>query len=285
MPELSPSYVEAGYTKAPPAYAPTAPGRIEAERRVARPQTVMLGGLPIAVVDRAEAARRMVDAALAHRGTDAPPQYLTSANGQVLVECARDPAVRELFLAADAIHADGMPMVFASWYASSVPLPERVATTDLVHDVMKISGAAGISSFLLGATAEVNATAVANLRRLYPDVASIDGRNGYFCEEEEEAICAEIDARAPDILWLGLGVPKEQAFIARNRHRLTHVGVIKTSGGLFDFLSGKRARAPKLLQAIGLEWAWRAMLEPRRLGKRYLDTNFAALWLLLTRTE
>lgn len=266
-------------------YAPTAPSRVETDRRFKRPETVVLGGLPIAVVDRNEAAHRMVATALVHRGSGNPPQYQTSANGQVLVECARDPAIRDLFLAADVIHADGMPMVIASWYMSTVSLPERVATTDLVHDVMKISGAAGVSSYLLGATAEVNAAAVAKLRALYPDVPAIDGRDGYFSEAEEEAICADIDARAPDILWLGLGVPKEQAFVLRNRHRLTNVGVIKTSGGLFDFLSGKRARAPQFMQTIGLEWAWRAMLEPRRLGKRYLNTNFAAVWLLLTRTE
>lgn len=285
MTEISPSYVDPALATANSGFAPTIPDRIGIDRPAAKPQTIILGGLPIAVVDRVEAARAMIEAALAHRGSGRPPQYLTSANGQVLVECARDPAIRDLFLAADAIHADGMPMVVASWYMASQSLPERVATTDLVHDVMKASPAAGVSHFLLGATAEVNEAAVANLRRLYPDVAEIDGRNGYFSEAEEEAICAEIDAKAPDVLWLGLGVPKEQAFVLRNRHRLTRVGVIKTSGGLFDFLSGRRARAPQLMQAIGLEWAWRAMLEPRRLGKRYLDTNFAAVWLLLTRTQ
>ena len=284
MTEISPSIAERAYLASAQVGSAT-PGRLEAERSMPRPAIVVLGGLPITVVDRAEAADRMIAAALAHRGSGALPEYQTSANGQVLVDCARDPAVRDLFLSADAIHADGMPMVIASWQMSTVPLPERVATTDLVHDVMQRAGAAGVSSFLLGATAEVNAAAVANLRARYPDVPWIDGRNGYFSEAEEEAICAEIDARAPDVLWIGLGAPKEQLFVERNRHRLRHVGVIKTSGGLFDFLSGRRPRAPKILQTIGLEWAWRMMLEPRRLGKRYLNTNFAALWLLLTRTE
>ncbi|WP_333824221.1 WecB/TagA/CpsF family glycosyltransferase [Pinisolibacter sp.] len=278
MPEITSSIAQT-------TYVPGASTWVDAERHVQRPGTIRLGGLPITVVDRAEAARRMVEEALARRGTGLPPQYLTSANGQVLVECARDEQIRDLFLQADAIHADGMPMVYASWQMATIPLPERVATTDLVHDVMKLSGAAGLRSFLLGATAEANAAAVAKLRVLYPDVPEIDGRDGYFSEDEEAAVCEAVNAYAPDVLWLGLGVPKEQAFVARNRHRLTRVGVIKTSGGLFDFLSGKRARAPKLVQALGFEWAWRAMLEPRRLGKRYLDTNFAAMRLLLTETD
>jgi exopolysaccharide biosynthesis WecB/TagA/CpsF family protein len=211
MTEISPSFAERAYL--PSAQAPTAPGRIEAERSMPRPATVMLGGLPITVVDRAEAADRMIATALAHRGSGALPEYQTSANGQVLVDCAREPAIRDLFLTADAIHADGMPMVIASWQMSTVPLPERVATTDLVHDVMQRAGPAGVTSYLLGATAEVNAAAVANLRALYPDVPWIDGRNGYFTEAEEEAICADICARAPDILWIGLGAPKEQLFV------------------------------------------------------------------------
>lgn len=283
MNDVSTSLARGSYipnSTAIPAAKPT-----EAAHWAPRPETIRLGGMPITVVDRAEAAQRMIDTALDHRGRDIPPSYQTSANGQVLVLCDRDEEVRQMFLAADAIHADGMPMVFASWHVSTIPLPERVATTDLVHDVMKLSGPAGLTSFLLGATAEVNELAVANLRRLYPEVPLIEGRDGYFSEAEEEAVVADINARAPDILWVGLGVPKEQAFVLRNLHRLTNVGVIKTSGGLFDFLSGKRSRAPRIVQALGFEWAWRAMLEPRRLGKRYLDTNFVALRLLLGKTD
>ncbi len=283
MNEVSTGLARGSYI--PTSTANPATNRAEAERRGSRPEIIRLGGMPITVVDRAEAARRMIDTALDHRGRDVPPSYQTSANGQVLVLCDRDEDVRRMFLAADAIHADGMPMVFASWHVSTIPLPERVATTDLVHDVMKLSGAAGLTSFLLGASAEVNELAVANLRRLYPEVPLIEGRDGYFSEAEEDAVVADINARAPDILWVGLGVPKEQAFVLRNLHRLTNVGVIKTSGGLFDFLSGKRARAPRFVQALGFEWAWRAMLEPRRLGRRYLDTNFVALRLLLSKTD
>jgi N-acetylglucosaminyldiphosphoundecaprenol N-acetyl-beta-D-mannosaminyltransferase len=78
--------------------------------------------------------------------------------------------------------------------------------------------------------------------------------------------------------------PAEQSFAARNRDRLHGVGLIKTSGGLFDFVSGKNSRAPAWLQQIGLEWAYRIYLEPRRLAGRYLLTNPHAIFLLLTRT-
>lgn len=244
-----------------------------------------IGGLPIAVETRDEAAERMCRMAIARRGLGGRPIYVTSANGQVLAECDRNAATRDLFLAADLIHADGMPMVFASRFLSHHRLPERVATTDLVHDVMARAARFGVRSFLLGAKPEINTAAITNLRATYPDAPDIVGRDGYFGADEEDAVVAEIEAFAPDILWIGLGVPKEQAFVRRNLARLGSVGVIKTSGGLFDFLAGVRRRAPLALQKMGLEWAWRAMLEPRRLGLRYLDTNLTALRILLTHTR
>ncbi|MDR3376737.1 MAG: WecB/TagA/CpsF family glycosyltransferase [Ancalomicrobiaceae bacterium] len=245
---------------------------------------VTVGGLPIAVTDRAGAALSMCRIAVARRGKGGAPHYVTSANGQVIAMCDRDRRVRELFLAANAVHADGMPLVFASKLLTSRPLPERVATTDLIHDVMAIAPRFGLRSFLLGGTEDVNAAAVANLRQLYPDVPEIAGRHGYFDDGEEASIVEAVNSFAPDILWVGLGVPKEQEFALRNLHRLCNVGVIKTSGGLFDFLSGRRPRAPKFLQKIGMEWMWRATLEPKRLGMRYLETNLSALRLLLTQT-
>ncbi|MCE1237810.1 MAG: WecB/TagA/CpsF family glycosyltransferase [Hyphomicrobiales bacterium] len=262
----------------------TPPSGRDVLRSAAADGVVTVGGLPITITDRAAAAEAMCRWAVAHRGGGEPPRYLTSANGQVLALCDRDPAIRDLFLAADAIHADGMPMVFASRFLTSTPLPERVATTDLIHDVMAIAPRWGVRSFLLGARPEVNAAAIANLRALYPDAPEIAGHHGYFSEGEEDMVIAEIQRFAPDVLWVGMGVPKEQQFVLRNRAKLDRVGVIKTAGGLFDFLSGLHRRAPQFLQAMGMEWAWRAMLEPTRLGRRYLDTNLTALRLLLTRT-
>lgn len=185
---------------------------------------------------------------------------------------------------ADGIHADGMPHVFVSQLMSDTPLPERVATTDLFFDVAGEAERRGASMFMLGAAAPVNEAAANLVRQRFPSLKLVGARDGYFSLEEEEAVCADIVAKAPDVLWVSMGVPREQAFVARNRHRLKGVGLIKTSGGLFDFVSGTRRRAPAWMQAFGLEWLWRAALEPRRLGSRYLRTNPYALYLLLTRS-
>ena len=244
-----------------------------------------IGGLPIAVIDRARSAALMVDTALSRRDTAQPPLVFTSANGQVLSMCARDARIRNLFLDADLIHADGMPLVFVSRLFRKTPLPERVATTDLFHDTAIVAQQRGASIYLLGATKAVVDQAVRRTRELYPTLKIAGYNSGYLRRDgDEERIVADINQAKPDILWLGLGAPAEQSFAARNRNKLHGVGLIKTSGGLFDFVSGRNSRAPAWLQRIGLEWAYRIYLEPRRLAGRYLLTNPHAIFLLLTRT-
>ncbi|MGP9813504.1 WecB/TagA/CpsF family glycosyltransferase [Rhodopseudomonas sp. NSM] len=246
----------------------------------------IIGGLPIVVADRIETATAMVDEALKRRGLWRYPAYMTSTNGEVTYRCAVDPSEHAMFLQADAIHADGMPHVFVSRFKCDAPLPERVATTDLFHDVAREASARGATMFMLGADETSNHRAAEWVRKHYPQVRLVGRRNGYFASEAEEiAACQRIAELAPDILWVSMGVPREQVFIGRNRHRLTTVGVIKTSGGLFDFLSGSKPRAPQWMQRVGLEWLWRMALEPRRLGMRYLRTNPYAMYLLLTQTR
>jgi N-acetylglucosaminyldiphosphoundecaprenol N-acetyl-beta-D-mannosaminyltransferase len=246
---------------------------------------VRIGGLPVVVVDRKTSARVMVDESLKRTGLWRYPAYLTSTNGEVTHLCALDEATRALFMQADAIHADGMVHVFVSHLLCKVALPERVATSDLFFDVCEEAERRGATMFMLGAAEEVNKAAAEFARRRYPALKLIGRRNGYFASvEEEQQACAEIARLGPDILWVSMGVTREQLFVVRNRPRLTSVGIVKTSGGLLDMVSGKRPRAPIWMQAAGFEWLWRLCVEPKRLGWRYLKTNPTALFMLLTRS-
>jgi exopolysaccharide biosynthesis WecB/TagA/CpsF family protein len=213
------------------------------------------------------------------------PYYLTSVNGEVLARRRLDAAFAGLIDDADLISADGEPLVFASRILAQNGLPERVATTDLYPVVAAMAEEAGLSFYLLGATEEVNSDAYGATRRMFPRL-NIRGRShGFLRGDALDAKLAEINALAPDILWLALGVPLEQEFVARYSARLPNVKVIKTSGGLFDFIAGAKSRAPRWLQKAGFEWAFRLFLEPRRLAIRYLTTNPIALMMLLTQTR
>ncbi len=241
---------------------------------------ITLGGLRIAVLDLEQTADFMIDVVFPRRQA-CRPLYLTSANGEVLSRCSTEPMTDQLFRAADLINADGQPLVAVSRLRSPLPLPERVATTDLFHIVARKAEAAGLTFYMFGADAAENAAAVAHVRRMYPRLRIVGHSHGYLRGEALRAKVEEINELAPDYLWVALGVPYEQTFVSEFAPHLTKVGVIKTSGGLFNFLSGSRRRAPLWMQDVGLEWAWRIWLEPRRLFWRYLTTNPRALYLLL----
>lgn len=247
---------------------------------------IVLGGLPIAVTDGAAAADMLVELALGRRGAARPPAIVSSANGQVLSLCARDREVRGLFDGCDLLHADGMPMVFASYLQRrALRLPERVATTDLFHSVAQIAVRRRVRFYMLGSTAAGIDRAAANVRRLYPGLDLVGAHHGYLDEAGAAEQVRRIAQLRPDILWIGMGVPREQRFALRWRTALSGVGVIKTSGGLFDFLSGAQRRAPHWMQQLGLEWVFRAWQEPDRLMLRYVTTSPHALYLLLMRGD
>ena len=213
------------------------------------------------------------------------PVFLTSANGEVLSLCATNPEMNRLFRSADLISADGQPLVVASRLRAPMPLPERVATTDLFHVVAEKAVARNLTFYMLGATEEENRAAVSNAERMHPGLKVVGRSHGYLDAQQLDRKIDEINALAPDVLWVALGVPSEQQFVERFSHRLRNVGVIKTSGGLFNFLSGTRPRAPRWMQSAGFEWAWRIAQEPRRLFWRYATTNPRALYLLFLRDD
>lgn len=241
-----------------------------------------VGALPLETMDLAQTARAFVNYCRSpERWTARRPLYSSSVNGQVLSMCARDRALTASLLRADSLNADGQPLVLMSRYLCANPLPERVATTDLFPAVAERAAAAGLTFYLLGASETVNRQAVAATRAAYPALQIVGRRNGYFARHEETDICAQIARLKPDILWLSLGVPFEQQFCQRNLDALGGVGIVKTAGGLFDFLAHAKPRAPRWMQRAGLEWLFRLSVEPRRLFMRYLLTNPHALMLML----
>jgi exopolysaccharide biosynthesis WecB/TagA/CpsF family protein len=184
---------------------------------------------------------------------------------------------------ADSIAPDGVPILWGASLAGR-PLPGRIATTDVFHDFARAASAHGISFFFFGGTEEVNAKAVATVRALYPELKIAGARHGYFAPQEEDRVIAEISATKPDIVWVGLGIPRQELFVARNLEKFVGATWVKTCGGLFDFLAGRVSRAPGWMQRMGLEWVYRVYLEPRRLFWRYFSTTPHALYRMVIAT-
>jgi exopolysaccharide biosynthesis WecB/TagA/CpsF family protein len=242
---------------------------------------VTVGGLRTDCVSRGQLSALMVGDCLAARGGHRAPRLVFASNGHVVAMAALDKTFRDTFIQADMIHADGEPIVAASKLFTATPVPERSATTDFLFDAAKRAADHGLKFYMLGSTEDINARAAAAVQAA--GVAVAGRRNGYFHLDEEEAICAAINASGADVLWVGLGVPFEYEFCLRNKSRL-NVGWVVTCGGCFNFAAGDYQRAPRWMQKNGLEWLFRLAREPRRLFWRYAVTNPVAVAMLLFRT-
>jgi exopolysaccharide biosynthesis WecB/TagA/CpsF family protein len=241
-------------------------------------QPVVVGGVPVMPLSRSEWAQRLLRDWRMVREAGVGPKFHTTANGNVLSTYGRNPAFREALAKADAIAADGMSVLWGARIFAGRSIPERAATTDLFHDIAKTAEDHGLSMFLFGATEEMNARAVEEVRRLYPRLKIAGSRNGYFQQGEEDRIIAEIVGTKPDIVWVGMGVPRQEIFVATHLEKFTGVTWVKTCGGLYDFLAGHHQRAPAWMRRSGLEWAFRTIKEPRRLFWRYATTNVHAIY-------
>ena len=245
-----------------------------------------LGGLPVVLASRQMLAKQMrLDGEAARSGSRQYPRIAFSANGHSLALNHTDPAFSELLAAADIIHADGQPLVLYSRLTGSEAIPERSATTDFFHDAARLASEQGLRFYFLGADGQTSEAAVAAVRHQYPELIIAGSRDGYFPDEDFPAVAAEVAATRPDVVWVGLGRPKQERFCVLMREQLSGVGWLKTCGGLFGHLAGAEKRAPGWMQSAGLEWLYRLMQDPVGKGWRYLVTNVIAAWCLLTRSE
>lgn len=209
------------------------------------------------------------------------PQLIFDANGHALSLARTDRAFAKLIAEADVVHADGGFLVSLSKTLAVNSIPERSATTDMLHDFAAQFQGTGYGFYFLGSEERVNSSCTRIIQEMYPDLTISGRRNGFFSIQEEEEIVQAINASGSDVLWVGLGKPKEQEFCVRWRDRLK-VRWIITCGGCFNYVTGDYPRAPMWMQNSNLEWLHRLATRPKELGKRYLLTSPHSLWIALT---
>jgi len=243
---------------------------------------VTVGGVPTARASRSD----LMDLLLCERDELGGPgaKLLFDINGHGLALSWFDKKYRQDLHAADVIHADGQPLVMASRLFGKHPLPERSATTDLFHDVAEAAQRAGKKFFLLGGTQQVVEECARRMQKLYPSLVIAGVRNGYFSEAQEKEGAEEINRSGADIVWVGLGKPKEQGFCVRNRENMSSNWLV-TCGGCFNYVTGDYPRAPEWMQKTGLEWVHRLVTQPKKLFWRYMTTTPVAFYLLFARTS
>jgi len=206
-----------------------------------------------------------------------PHQHVV-VNVDKVVKSVHDAELRGIISRCALINADGMPVVWASRLLGT-PLKERVAGVDLFDALMTRAAAKGWRVFLLGAREEI----VTRVRDIYaarhPGLVIAGHRNGYWRDDEEAQVAAQVrDARA-DLLFVAISSPTKERFLGRWQPFM-RVPFAMGVGGSFDVAAGKLRRAPVVLQRAGLEWFWRFLQEPRRMFRRYFVDDMAFFGLL-----
>jgi len=204
-------------------------------------------------------------------------------NAYSLVLMQKDKEFKDITNSASLIVTDGKLLVWISRLYGE-PISERVAGPDLVYELCKISAKKGYNLFFLGSNPTTLRKIVENLKKMFPSV-KIAGVHSppfkrQFSEREDEKMMALINKVRPDVLFVGLGAPKQERWIWEHKDKL-RVPVSIGVGAAFDFVAGTVKRAPKWMQRCGLEWLFRLCQEPRRLWRRYLIGNLIFLWLVL----
>jgi N-acetylglucosaminyldiphosphoundecaprenol N-acetyl-beta-D-mannosaminyltransferase len=197
--------------------------------------------------------------------------YLCTVNVAILMMMRQNPRLQQIVDRASLVVADGLPLVWASRLGSD-RLPERVTGIDLIGALAGQAVRKGLGIYLLGATQPVIEAAAGRLRAEHPGLRISGVADGYFGAAEAVERARAVRRSGAHILLVGMGVPRQEFFIEEQWNELG-VNLVIGVGGSFEVLAGIRRRAPDWCQKIGLEWFWRFLQEPRRLGPRYLDTN------------
>jgi N-acetylglucosaminyldiphosphoundecaprenol N-acetyl-beta-D-mannosaminyltransferase len=173
---------------------------------------------------------------------------------------------------ADYVFNDGVGISIAGKMAG-IKFPDNLNGTDLIPKIIALGARQNKSFFLLGSKSDHVEKTKTNLEKKYPGIQIKGIRDGFFQQEQDAEIIHQINQLGIDILLVGMGVPRQELWIDKNKNELTTVRLCIAGGAIIDFLSGEIKRAPVWMRKVYFEWIFRLLLEPKRMWRRYLFGN------------
>ena len=189
--------------------------------------------------------------------------YVVTPNPEIVLACREDPEAAAAVAGAALTIPDGIGVIYGAKLLKT-PLKERVPGIDFSTRLLEALAPGGGSVFLLGSKPGVAERAWEKLSERFPGLRLAGVHDGYF--QDDGPVLAQINAAQPDLLLVCLGAPKQEKWMHANAPRL-RVGLMVGNGGALDVLSGDAARAPAAWQKAGLEWLYRLLKEPKRIGR------------------
>ncbi len=210
------------------------------------------------------------------------PSYIVTPNVDVLVQLQTDHEFKRIYDGASLVLPDGMPLLWAARFLGT-PFKAKVSGSDLFIELCARAAKKGHKVYFMGAMPGVAQKAAEILKRRFPGLQVTGTYSPSFGFEKNEAECVliaqKIREATPDVLFVGLGSPKQEKWTDRFKDK--HGAPVSVMVGIsFDYVAGTVRRAPKWMQNAGLEWSWRLMMEPKRLWKRYLVNDPKFFWLI-----
>ncbi len=246
------------------------------------PETVEAFGVRISVVSMQQALDRIEE--FIHERT---PHHVATSDANAILTAQKDPLYADILRRAALITPDGYGVIWGV-RLMNLPIYERVTGVDMVTGICERGARHGYSIYILGSEHGVAATAAANLQARYPGLKVAGTHHGFWRKEAKEAgldveaadarMAEVIRAAAPDVVFVAMGIPSQEKFIAAQMERM-NVPVALGVGGSFDVYSGKFNRAPAAVQRVGLEWLYRVWIDPSRWKRMGYVPKFIAFAL------
>ena len=189
--------------------------------------------------------------------------YVVTPNPEIVMICRENPEAMEAVQQADLVLPDGIGVVYGAKILGT-PLKGKLPGIDFVTALMAELAKTGGRVFLLGSKPGVAELAAENLVSRFPGLQVCGTMDGYF--KDDAPVIEAVNAAAPDLLFVCLGAPKQELWMRRNAPKL-NVGLMAGLGGSLDVFAGTVKRAPVIFQKLGLEWFYRLLKEPKRIGR------------------
>jgi len=203
--------------------------------------------------------------------------HVVTANPEIVMIARENRSFQNVLKQAYVV-PDGIGIVYAAKWTGQ-PITERVTGIELLEALMQQADQHHWNVYLLGAAPDVNRLAAEKLAQRYPGARVVGYRDGFFRKEEEEQIVQEIVERKPHLLFVAMGAPRQDEWIASRRAEL-QVPLMMGVGGSFDVIAGKVKRAPAVWQKLHLEWLYRLLSQPSRWKRQLAIPRF--VWTVLS---
>ena len=234
---------------------------------------VYVAGIPVDNVDMDEALALVQDFV-----SSRSPHMGVAINPEKVIKAKQDSALEVVLRHSDLNFCDGIGVIWATRLFYHERIKARVTGVDLFLHLLEMANVRRWRLYLLGSRPEVMAGVVAIVNQRYPGIILVGSHDGYFESADEPRLVAEIAEARPDLMFVGMGSPKQEKFIAANLMNM-RVPFAMGVGGSYNVLSGEFKRAPARIQRLGLEWLYRFVLDPKRLPRILLLPRFIGIVL------